>query len=115
MPISIIALPAASAASRATLPALWPWRTSQSRAGHLCLMAETKRERRESSEEAFDLQPPPQALRIGEEVRLHAHRFGALDVDLAVVDEQSFGGLEAEAIECAIVERRIRLHQFLLA
>jgi hypothetical protein len=34
--------PAASAASRATLPALWPWRTIHNLAGHLCLIAEMK-------------------------------------------------------------------------
>src|SRR5690242_19145216 len=34
--MSMVASPAASAASRATLPALWPWRTSQSVCGHFC-------------------------------------------------------------------------------
>src|SRR3954470_16348064 len=105
--MSIIVLPAASAASRATLPALWPWRTSQSRSGHLCLIAETKREAwessgGESSEQHFGLQPAAQILGIGEEMCLHAHRFGPFDVDPAIVDEQGLGGLEAEAVEGSI-------------
>ena len=50
-----------AAASRATLPALWPWRTIHSFSGHLCLTPETKRERGER----FRAGLRPRAARAG--------------------------------------------------
>jgi hypothetical protein len=100
---SITVRPAAWAASRATLPALCPWRTIQSLAGHLCRIAQEKREALESSEQAVGLQPAAKAVGAGEQVRVHPDRPRAFDVDLPVVDEQGVGRIEAEAVEGAKV------------
>jgi hypothetical protein len=113
--MSMIPSPAASAASRATFPALWPWRTIHNRSGHLCLMAETKRERRESSEQAVGLQPDSKVVRVNEEMCMHADRTSAFDVDLAIVDKQGLVRPQAEAVECEKIDGRIGLQQTLLA
>src|SRR5688500_5573021 len=107
--------PAATAAARATLPALCPCRTSQRREGHLCLTGETKRQRLESSEQAFGLEPVAQIVGGGEEVAAHADGLGGLDVDQAVVDEQGVFGTQPEAVERQIVNSRIGLEQLDLA
>src|SRR6185503_15972696 len=99
MSMSIAARPAAAAASRATLPALCPWRTIQSFSGHLCLTRETKREGGKGSEQAFRLQPGAQIGGSGEKMGGHSDGERGIDVDRAVVDEQSVGGAQPEAVE----------------
>src|SRR5688500_932813 len=115
--------PAASDASRATLPTLCPWRTIQSLAGHLCLIAEMKSARGvevasvllpgsgRSLQQPLGLQSRAQIVGVREQMPAHPYRLRALDVDLAVVDEQPFVRLKPEAVEGEIVDGRIGLEQ----
>ena len=97
------------------MPALWPCRTIHNREGHLCRTAETKRQKRESSEQPLGLEPGAKRLCAGEEMGLHPDRLGAVDVDLAVVDEQRFARAKTEAVEGEEVDRRIGLQELHLA
>ena len=106
--------PAACAASRATLPALCPWRTIQSFSGHLCLTGGTKRDARRQRFRSGG----EQALRASRRARRSSapvnrcafmpDRLGAGDVDLPVVDEQGLVRPQAEAVERQIIDRRHR-------
>jgi hypothetical protein len=48
----------------------------------------------------------------GEEVGVHSDRVGAVDVDLAVVDEPRLGRADPEAVEGEIVDGRLSLSNF---
>src|SRR5688572_28496362 len=105
---SMVGRPAASAAARARLPALWPWRTIHNLAGHLCLTRETKHEPWAGFlKKPFRDEPGAKVFGGREEVGLHPHRLGAEDIDLPVVHEQGLGAAHTKAFERPIIDRRI--------